>query len=77
MLAYIFEIRIGHLKDNTTFSLSCILTSIIFLQQDCGQTGPMLAGLLNAPQATFAANVERGDDGSITVERETDAGKSH
>ena len=35
----------------------------------------MLAGLLNAPQATFAANVERGDDGSITVERETDAGK--
>jgi len=43
--------------------------------QDCGQTGPLLAGLLNAPQATFAANIERGDDGSFTVERETDTGE--
>lgn len=44
------------------------------IDSDCGQTGPLLAGLLNAPQATFAAKLERGDDGSITVERETDAG---
>lgn len=43
--------------------------------KDCGQTGPLLAGLLNSPQATFAAKVERGDDGAYTVERETDAGK--
>jgi len=43
--------------------------------QDCGQTGPLLAGLLNAPQATFAANIERDDDGSFTVERETDTGE--
>eukprot|EP00986_Skeletonema_menzelii_P008201 scaffold3387_cov148-Skeletonema_menzelii.AAC.1 len=42
------------------------------IDSDCGQTGPLLAGLLNAPQATFAANIERGDDGSFTVERETD-----
>lgn len=56
-----------HYLQNTTFP---------FYIQDCGQTGPLLAGLLNAPQATFAAKLERGDDGSITVERETDAGES-
>jgi electron transfer flavoprotein alpha/beta subunit len=44
--------------------------------QDCGQTGTLLAGLLDAPQATFASKVDRGDDGSFTVERETDSGKN-
>ena len=51
------------------------MPTLILLLQDCGQTGPLLAGLLNAPQATFAANIERGDDGSFTVERETDTGE--
>ena len=46
-----------------------------FTFQDCGQTGTLLAGLLDAPQATFASKVDRGDDGSFTVERETDSGK--
>ncbi|KAL7545694.1 hypothetical protein ACHAWF_009038 [Thalassiosira exigua] len=44
------------------------------IDSDCGQTGPLLAGLLNAPQATFAAKVEQDDDGSFKVERETDSG---
>merc|ERR1712137_639967 len=46
------------------------------IDSDCGQTGPMLAGLLGWPQVTFAASVEQGnnDDTTITVERETDAG---
>ncbi|ACI64863.1 predicted protein [Thalassiosira pseudonana CCMP1335] len=44
------------------------------IDSDCGQTGPLLAGLLNAPQATFAAKVTREDDGSFIVDRETDAG---
>jgi len=44
------------------------------IDSDCGQTGTLLAGLLNAPQATFASKVDRGDDGSFTVERETDSG---
>eukprot|EP00804_Cyclotella_cryptica_P028118 CCRYP_010990-RA/>CCRYP_010990-RA protein AED:0.03 eAED:0.03 QI:240/1/1/1/1/1/3/2594/273 len=44
------------------------------IDSDCGQTGPLLAGLLNAPQATFAAKVTREDDGSFVVDRETDAG---
>ena len=56
---------------SATLMLSCQHTCL----QDCGQTGPLLAGLLNAPQATFAANIERGDDGSFTVERETDTGE--
>mmetsp|Transcript_36651 Transcript_36651/g.53693 ORF Transcript_36651/g.53693 Transcript_36651/m.53693 type:complete len:259 (-) Transcript_36651:58-834(-) len=41
---------------------------------DCGQTGPMLAGLLNWAQVTFAAKVDVNDDNSLLVERETDAG---
>ncbi|KAL7444682.1 hypothetical protein ACHAXH_006514 [Discostella pseudostelligera] len=44
------------------------------IDSDCGQTGTILAGLLNAPQATFASNIERGEDGTFTVERETDTG---
>lgn len=44
------------------------------IDSDCGQTGPLLAGFLNAPQATFAAKIERDDNGAFTVERETDTG---
>lgn len=43
------------------------------IDSDCGQTGPMLAGLLGWPQVTFAASLET-DGTSMTVERETDAG---
>eukprot|EP00568_Trieres_chinensis_P014164 CAMPEP_0183328006 /NCGR_PEP_ID=MMETSP0160_2-20130417/84061_1 /TAXON_ID=2839 ORGANISM="Odontella Sinensis, Strain Grunow 1884" /NCGR_SAMPLE_ID=MMETSP0160_2 /ASSEMBLY_ACC=CAM_ASM_000250 /LENGTH=261 /DNA_ID=CAMNT_0025496157 /DNA_START=499 /DNA_END=1281 /DNA_ORIENTATION=- len=44
------------------------------IDSDAGQTGPMLAGLLGWPQATFAAKVEVEDGGGLTVERETDSG---
>eukprot|EP00638_Chattonella_subsalsa_P005898 CAMPEP_0117756026 /NCGR_PEP_ID=MMETSP0947-20121206/13810_1 /TAXON_ID=44440 /ORGANISM="Chattonella subsalsa, Strain CCMP2191" /LENGTH=221 /DNA_ID=CAMNT_0005575489 /DNA_START=281 /DNA_END=946 /DNA_ORIENTATION=+ len=40
---------------------------------DNAQTGPMLAGLLNWPQATFAAKIDV-DGSKLTVERETDIG---
>mmetsp|Transcript_4419 Transcript_4419/g.4192 ORF Transcript_4419/g.4192 Transcript_4419/m.4192 type:complete len:258 (-) Transcript_4419:96-869(-) len=43
------------------------------IDSDCGQTGPMLAGLLGWPQVTFAAKIEVEGDGLI-VERETDNG---
>uniref|UniRef100_A0A7S1GJ58 Electron transfer flavoprotein subunit beta n=1 Tax=Cyclophora tenuis TaxID=216820 RepID=A0A7S1GJ58_CYCTE len=43
------------------------------IDSDCGQTGPMLAGLLGWPQVTFAASLSAAD-GGITVERETDSG---
>jgi electron transfer flavoprotein beta subunit len=43
------------------------------IDSDCGQTGPMLAGLLGWPQVTFAANLETDGDG-LVVERETDYG---
>lgn len=43
------------------------------IDSDCGQTGPMLAGLLNWPQVTFASNIEVNGSGLI-VERETDSG---
>ena len=43
------------------------------IDSDAGQTGPMLAGLMGWPQATFAAKVE-SVDGGLVVERETDSG---
>ncbi|RHZ69834.1 hypothetical protein Glove_277g50 [Diversispora epigaea] len=43
------------------------------IDDDSNQTGQMLAGLLNWPQATFASKVEIDKD-SITVTREVDGG---
>lgn len=43
------------------------------IDSDCGQTGPMLAGYMNWPLVTFAANVDLKDNG-LLVERETDEG---
>ena len=43
------------------------------IDSDCGQTGPMLAGLLGWPQVTFAANIDMAN-GGMMVERETDSG---
>ena len=43
------------------------------IDSDCGQVGPMLAGMMELPQVTFAAKLEVNDQG-ILVERETDSG---
>ncbi len=43
------------------------------IDDDCTQTGQMLAALLDAPQATFASKVEVAD-GTVTVTREVDGG---
>lgn len=43
------------------------------IDSDCGQTGPMLAGLLGWPQVTFASKLETAG-GGLVVERETDFG---
>jgi electron transfer flavoprotein beta subunit len=43
------------------------------IDDDSNQTGQMLAGLLNWPQATFASKVEIQDN-KITVTREIDGG---
>jgi electron transfer flavoprotein beta subunit len=43
------------------------------IDDDCNQTGQMLAGLLGWPQATFASKLEV-EDGGFTVTREVDAG---
>lgn len=44
------------------------------IDDDSGQTGQMLAGLLDWPQATQASKVEMGEEGSVTVTREVDGG---
>ncbi|MGJ7524927.1 MULTISPECIES: electron transfer flavoprotein subunit beta/FixA family protein [unclassified Variovorax] len=43
------------------------------IDDDCNQTGQMLAALLDVPQATFASKVEIAD-GAATVTREVDGG---
>jgi electron transfer flavoprotein beta subunit len=43
------------------------------IDDDCNQTGQMLAALLNWPQGTFASKVELGD-GEMQVTREIDGG---
>ena len=43
------------------------------IDDDCNQTGQMLAALLDLPQATFASKVEIGD-GYASVTREVDGG---
>ncbi|PHH64595.1 hypothetical protein CDD81_4206 [Ophiocordyceps australis] len=44
------------------------------IDDDAGQTGQMLAGLLEWPQATQASKVEFGEGDSVTVTREVDGG---
>jgi electron transfer flavoprotein beta subunit len=43
------------------------------IDDDCGQTGQMLAGMLNWPQATFASKIVITDN-TATVTREIDGG---
>jgi electron transfer flavoprotein beta subunit len=43
------------------------------IDDDCNQTGQMLAALLGWPQGTFASKVEPGD-GTVNVTREVDGG---
>jgi electron transfer flavoprotein beta subunit len=44
------------------------------IDDDCNQTGQMLAALCGLPQATFASRVDAGGDGTVTVTREIDGG---
>ncbi|KIW20466.1 hypothetical protein PV08_01041 [Exophiala spinifera] len=44
------------------------------IDDDAGQTGQMLAGLLNWPQATQASKVEITGEGEVTVTKEVDGG---
>jgi len=44
------------------------------IDDDCNQTGQMLAALLGWPQGAFASELTVGDDGKLTVTREIDTG---
>ena len=44
------------------------------IDDDCNQTGQLLASMLDLPQATFASKIEFEDDGKLVVTREIDAG---
>ncbi len=44
------------------------------IDNDCNQTGQMLAGMMDWPQVTFASKIEVKSEGSWHVTREMDAG---
>ncbi len=44
------------------------------IDDDCNQTGQIVATLLGYPQATFASEVRKNDDNTIDVTREIDGG---
>jgi len=50
-----------------------VMTGKQAIDDDCNQTGQMVAALLDWPQATFASNIEKSDSG-MTVTREIDGG---
>mmetsp|Transcript_13809 Transcript_13809/g.18024 ORF Transcript_13809/g.18024 Transcript_13809/m.18024 type:complete len:254 (+) Transcript_13809:126-887(+) len=53
-------------------SINLVLLGKQGIDSDCGQTGPLLAGMMGWPQVTFASNVQLDDN--LVVERETDTG---
>ena len=44
------------------------------IDDDCNQTGQIVATLLDCPQATFASDVTKNSDNSLNVTREVDGG---
>lgn len=44
------------------------------IDDDCNQTGQMLAALMDWPQGVFASELSLGDDGTLKVTREVDSG---
>jgi len=44
------------------------------IDDDCNQTGQIVATLLEFPQATFASELKKNDDNSLQVTREVDGG---
>ncbi|KJH47175.1 electron transfer flavoprotein subunit beta [Dictyocaulus viviparus] len=44
------------------------------IDDDASQTAPLLAGLLDWPQALYASKVEKVDDGHLQITREIDSG---
>ena len=44
------------------------------IDDDCNQTGQIVATLLNIPQATFASELKKNEDNTLDVTREIDGG---
>ncbi len=44
------------------------------IDDDCNQTGQIVATLLDIPQATFASELKKNDDNTLDVTREVDGG---
>merc|ERR1719443_1590530 len=53
---------------------SLVLLGKQAIDDDCNQTGQMLAVLMGWPQGAFASELKVGDDGQLSVTREVDGG---
>ena len=53
---------------------SMVLLGKQAIDDDCNQTGQMLAALMGWPQGAFASEISVGDDGALSVTREVDGG---
>mmetsp|Transcript_6685 Transcript_6685/g.9700 ORF Transcript_6685/g.9700 Transcript_6685/m.9700 type:complete len:264 (+) Transcript_6685:120-911(+) len=62
------------ITDPTLPSYDLVLMGKQSIDSDCGQTGPLLAGLLGWPQVTYASRITPDGKGGVEVERETDSG---
>jgi len=62
------------ITDPTLTSYDLVLMGKQSIDSDCGQTGPLLAGLLGWPQVTYASRITPDGKGGVEVERETDSG---
>ena len=61
-----------HLYEKDSYGL--ILLGKQAIDDDCNQTGQLLASMLDLPQATFASEIEFDGDSHLIVTREIDAG---
>jgi electron transfer flavoprotein beta subunit len=61
-----------HIYEKDAFDL--VLLGKQSIDDDCNQTGQILAAMLDLPQATFASKIEFASDNELHVTREIDAG---
>jgi electron transfer flavoprotein beta subunit len=70
-IAHVFQKII---QDPKLTAYDLVLMGKQSIDSDCGQTGPLLAGLLGWPQVTYASKITPNGQGGLEVERETDSG---
>ena len=71
-IAHVFR-KIIETQETQNSPIDLVLVGKQSIDSDCGQTGPLLAGMLHWPQVTYASKITPHGK-SLEVERETDSG---